>query len=375
MSKVYLQQATKPENIHVLLERMKPDISNGRVLIKPNIVAPFDPSTGIVTHPDVVRGFIEYFRSRGIRDITIGETPGLGVNVEMAFRVSGFRKLAEEMNIDLVDLNNEEVVDLPWAWGSIKIPKIVTESFYVNISKLKTHVNTTVSLGLKNQKGLIATDLKKLMHREGLHSPIVDLAGVVRPNLSIIDGIIGIQGDGPCGQGEKIKSNVLIASSDILAADAVGCRVMGIDPIDVEHIRLASEAGIGEINPEICGDELEKVRIIFKRANEKCRRIFQYTVWRNPQACSMCGSNLSAAIRRIATTPRLAITIGPKFAYRFLLGGINVLSGRCASVPVRPNGIICLGKCTKELAAKHHFEWVTGCPPEEKDIINGFRRL
>jgi len=375
MSTVYLQKATKPEYVYGLLELMNPIISKSHVFIKPNIVAPFGPLSGIVTDPELVRWVIEYFRQRGIQRITIGEIPGLGVNVEQAFRVSGFRKLADETGVDLVDLSMQEVVHLPWAYGTIQIPKIAMESYYVNMPKLKTHVNTTVTLGLKNQKGLISADIKKLVHREGLHRPLVDIAKVVRPNLNIIDGIIGLQGDGPCSSGKKIRSNVLIASSDILAADVVGCRVMGIDPLDVEHIKLAAEAGIGSVDPVIYGERIQNVEVSFKRANELFRRIFNFTVWRNTRACSMCGSQISSAVKQIAVSPRLAITFGPKFAYRFLFAGINVVYGRDASVPMNNSGIICLGMCTKELAKKHGYVWVNGCPPQAKDIVDGFQRL
>ncbi len=375
MSIVYLQKATRPEQIISLLEMMDPDINGDRVFIKPNIVAPFGPLSGIVTDPELVRGLIEYLRHKGIDNIAIGEAPGLGVNVQDAFSVSGFKRLADETGVDLVDLTKQEVVHLSWNRIGVPIPKIVLESYYINIPKLKTHMNTTVTLGIKNQKGLLAAGFKKLMHIEGLHSPLVNLARVVRPNLTIIDGIIGLQGDGPCSQGRKIHTNVLIASSDILAADAIGCRVMGIDPFDVEHIRLAAAAGIGAIEPEVRGEKIERVRINFKRANEKYRRIFKFRDWRNPRACSMCGSNLSMAIRKIAMEPRLAVTIGPKFAYRFLISGIDVLSGRDASVPDDHGNVLCLGKCTKELAEKNRFVWVNGCPPLAKDIVDGFRRL
>ena len=357
------------------MEEMNPDLPSDHVFIKPNIVAPFDRTSGIVTDPEVVRGLIEYLRSRGIRNITIGELPGLGVDTEHAFEVSGFRKLADEAKVNLVDLNKQEVIDVPWAWGIIKIPRIARESYYVNVAKLKTHMNTTVSLGLKNQKGLLSSSTKKLMHNEGLHNPLIELAKVERPNLTVIDGIIGLEGDGPCSSGQRIKSDVLIASSDILAADVTGCRVMGIDPLHVQHIRLASEAGIGDIHPEVRGELLENVSIRFKRANERHRKIFRFTQWRNPRACSMCGSELSAAIKRIAKTPRLAITIGPKFAYRFLFAGIDVVSGREATVPGSHSGILCLGNCTKELAENNGYVWVTGCPPKMQDIIDGFRRL
>lgn len=375
MSIAYLQKATKPEELRSLLDRLNPTVSKSQVFIKPNIVAPFGPSSGVVTDPELVRELILYFRRRGINQITIGEAPGLGVNAEQAFEVSGFRKLADETGVNLIDLTQQEVVRLPWNHGKISIPKIVMESYYVNVPKLKTHVNTTVTLGIKNQKGLIGDGFKKLMHKEGLHAPLVDLARVVRPELTIIDGIIGLEGDGPCSDGQKIQSNVLIASSDVVAADAAGCRVMGIDPSMVEHIRLAAEAGIGEINPDISGEELANVRIAFKRANESFRRYFRFTDWRNSRACSMCGAGLSMAVRRIATEPRLAVTVGPKFAYQFLLSGIDILSGQEAAIPAKPTNILCLGRCTKELADKHRCVWVDGCPPTVADIVEGFRKL
>jgi uncharacterized protein (DUF362 family) len=375
MSIVHIQKTANPRDISGLLERINPTIDSNHVFIKPNIFGPAKPSSAAVTDPVLVRGLIEYLRRRGIGRITIGEAPALLVDAEEAFRVSGYRKMAEECEVALVNLNVEETVQVPWALGRLQIPKVMVGAYYINAAKLKTHTNTTVSLGLKNQKGLIKDGFKRLIHLEGLHMPLVDLAKAVRPNLTIIDGVVGLEGDGPGSTGLRVRTGVLIVSQDVVAADAVGCRVMGIDPYQVQHIRLAAEAGLGSIDPEVEGNQISEVMHSFKRANEQYKRTLRFTYWRNPHACCMCGAGMMEAAKTVATNPRSVVTCGPKLAYGVLLGGIDVISGREAIIPEKHGKVICLGRCTEDFASRHGFVWVEGCPPQAKDIAEGFRKL
>jgi len=375
MSVVHLHKATHTKDIRQVLDKIDLQIDSDHVFIKPNIVIPTKPSSGVITDPALVQGLIDYLRNRGIQRITIGESPGLLVDVKEAFRVSGFEKLSKENSIELLDLSKVEVVELKWPFGKLTIPRIALDAYYINVAKLKTHMNTTVTLGLKNQKGLISDNLKKLIHLEGLHQPIVELAKAVKPNLTIIDGIVGIEGDGPLLSGKKISSNVIILSNDVVAADAIACKVMGINPLDVEHLRLAHQAGIGIIDPQIEGEDVSDVMMSFKRANETRRQIFKLTNWRNPRACSMCGDCFSTAMKQIITTPRLVISTAPKLAYGVLFEGIDIVSGHNATIPSKHGKILCLGRCTRQIAEENGFVWVEGCPPLANDIVDGIRRL
>ncbi len=375
MSKVYLQKTRNHDDLYRLLNEVSPHVDSRRVFIKPNIVVAAHPKTAIVSNPSLARVVIDYFSRRGITDIVIGEAPGLLVDAEQAFEVSGFRKLARDYSITLLDLNQEKTIAYPWKYGKLRVPEIITESYYINMAKLKTHMNTTVTLGLKNQKGLLKAGYKKFIHKEGLHAPIAEIAKAITPNLTIIDGIGGVEGDGPLYSGHSIESDILIVSEDIVAADAVACRVMGIDPLQVEHIRLAAEADVGTIDPEVEGPPIDEVRLNFQRANEQYYRRFRFTNWRDPYACSMCGQGLEAAVKQIMSSPQKALRYGPKLAYYVLIGRLDIVSGRHATVPERHGKIICLGKCTKELAQTHNLIWIKGCPPQPEDVLEAFAKL
>jgi uncharacterized protein (DUF362 family) len=358
------------EYIRKLLEPLPHEFSGKRVFIKPNIVVPAKPNTGIVVDPRVVGAFIDFLREQNVKEIMVGEGPGLGVRTEEAFEVSGFTQLAKEKNVQLIDLNKVERVEVPWRYGKISVPKVVLNSYYVNICKIKTHIQTTVSLAIKNQKGLILPSDKKRFHQLGLHEPLARFLEVIKPQLILVDGIIAIEGDGPLFSGRKKKLNLLLAGDDIVAVDAICCKIMGIDPSLVRHIQLASEIGMGTLKPKIYGVTLEEVKTSFQRANEEHWHFMRIYNWRNPYACSMCVDSIRDALKIAKKKPKYWITIWPKIIVYATVKGLNFVTGRNAKIPPRRGHVICLGECTKDFAKKYGFCFVSGCPPKPEDILS-----
>jgi uncharacterized protein (DUF362 family) len=126
-------------------------------------------------------------------------------------------------------------------------------------------MSTKVTLGMKNMFGMLPDKLKFKYHAKGISKVVVDINSVIKPVLTVIDGFVAMEGKGPT-DGSPIKMDLIIAGKDVVATDATGARVMGIDPHTISHIRTASEKGLGNIdNVEIVGSKLEDVTRVFKR--------------------------------------------------------------------------------------------------------------
>jgi uncharacterized protein (DUF362 family) len=146
------------------------------------------------------------------------------------------------------------------------VPRIVTESAIISAAKLKTHMSTKVTLGMKNMFGLLPDKFKGKYHAKGISKVVVDINTVLKPALTVIDGFVGMEGKGPT-DGTPVKMDLIIAGKDVVATDATAARVMGFEPMEISHIRTAARKGLGNIdNIEIVGSKLDDVKQVFKRS-------------------------------------------------------------------------------------------------------------
>jgi uncharacterized protein (DUF362 family) len=240
-----------------------------RVLIKVNFITDKTWETGATTDPVVVEAIIEKLSDLPVK-VNVVESDATITNADKAFEVTGMKEMCKRKGVEFINLRyvkdkvkldvpNEEVL------GSITVPRIVTESAIISAAKLKTHSSTGVTLGMKNLFGLLPDKFKAKYHARGISKVIVDINTVVKPALTVIDGFIGMEGKGPV-DGSPVKMDVVIASRDVVAADATGCRVMGIDPHTLSHIRRANAKGLGNIDDiQIVGEKIENVARNFKR--------------------------------------------------------------------------------------------------------------
>ncbi|MCD6309897.1 MAG: DUF362 domain-containing protein [Candidatus Eremiobacteraeota bacterium] len=343
-------------------------------VLKPNLVLGLPPSSGVITHPLITRGTIEILKEHCIKDITILEGPGLGQDPDQVFSKTGYSKMAEEMGVNILCTDKVKRKKLKWEWGNVQIPVILLESdLYINLPKLKTHGLTVVTLALKNQKGIVPAPWKKLIHNHGLHQPIVDLYKVIKPDLSIIDGIEGMQGEGPV-KGSIVKSHVIVMGENAVETDIAGSRLMGIKLDEVKHLKFATEQGFGRKEPEITGDDPESLLINYKRADPEWGRVLKVCSRRNPYACSMCVIALSRAIKMALKNPRYWKFIA-KFSYYALIEGINIIQGKGEPYIPERGWSVCFGKCTREIAEKYNLPHIPGCPPEPEDVLNYFFKI
>ena len=235
MKKVTIIKGTDPiemtvKALEVLESEVKSLLSLNRpILIKPNYINSRHPSTGITTDARVVEGIVKFLRARRIKDVTIGEGTGWGDTFQ-AFKVAGLDTVAERWDVSLVDLNRDQFVEVnppnPLSLGKVKVAKIAVESTIISVPKLKIHGSAKVTLSLKNMMGALAS--KGIMHNGQLSKNIADLASILKPSISVIDGFIA--GEGHETHGSPVELNLVIAGTDPVATDAVGSAVMGILP-------------------------------------------------------------------------------------------------------------------------------------------------
>ena len=236
-----------------------------RVLIKPNYICAKHPSTGVTTDSEVVEALIEFVKESGCREITVGD--GGSGDTDRVFDVVGIRQVAARHGVGLIDLNDDERVEVPvpnaLALPKVSIARTVLESTcIINVPKLKVHHMALVTLCIKNLMGAVLP--KSIIHGQ-LNERLADLASLIRPRINIIEGIIGSELHEE--DGEPVRMDLLVSGRDIVATDAVGSAVMGVDPRRVRYLSMAEGKGVGTgdlAKIEILGEPIEKVKRSFR---------------------------------------------------------------------------------------------------------------
>jgi uncharacterized protein (DUF362 family) len=239
-----------------------------KVLIKPNLMMGASWTTGITVNPFLVELLIKELKKEKI-NVIVGEGAGWGCPSDDAFEATGFTRLCSKLEVPLVDFKRDETVRIPVPDGSvlkyIVVDRVVPEcDFIINVAKMKTHCETIASLSLKNMKGLVAEDKERLrFHLLDVNRCLVDLNRTIRPDFSIVEGIIALEGIGPLFPGKPKPLGVLAGGMDPVAVDSVCARIMGMDPAEIRHIQYAFEAGLGSIDLdsiEVAGESIESVK-------------------------------------------------------------------------------------------------------------------
>jgi uncharacterized protein (DUF362 family) len=248
-------------------------VAGKKVLLKPNFVEP-DPEAVINTHPAVVGAAREAFLRLGAQSVGVAEGPGHERDSEAIVETIRLRDFLGPLHDVFVDLNLDDVhaVNLRTRASRLKqlyLPRTVLEADYiVSMPKLKTHPWVGVTLSLKNMFGIVPGCCygwpKNVLHWVGIIPAILDINSTVRPDFAIVDGIVGMEGNGPI-QGTLKASGVLILGDDPVAVDATGARVMGLNPRRIEYLAKAGML-LGHIqsdNIHQIGESVESVRTPF----------------------------------------------------------------------------------------------------------------
>ena len=227
------------------------DVRDARVLLKPNLVE-FDEDTAINTDPRLVAAAVVALRRMGAADVVVGEGPGHRRDTQFVVTSSGLLEALDAVDARFVDLNIDDIARVPLrsrytALGALWLPRAITDAdVVISMPKMKTHHWAGLTLSLKNCFGCVPGRVygwpKNALHWAGLEQAILDVAAAVRPDYAIVDGIVGMEGNGPI-QGVPKQVGVMVMGSDLVAVDATCCRVMGINPESLEYLRLSAQRG------------------------------------------------------------------------------------------------------------------------------------
>ncbi len=224
------------------------------VVITANMVDNKPASTGTVVHPDLLRKVIRYAKEFNPSRIVVAAGSG-GAPTQQVFEEIGFNRIIREEEIEFMDLNYGPYIELKLNHDiipSIKINKLCEEmDVHISFTPIKMHKEATVSLGIKNvalswpPAEIHGMPKKKLGIHEDLHNFIAAMGEVVPIDITLLSGMNGMIWTGP-SDGKAVSSNLIVAGTDPVAADAVAARMMGLLPQAVHYLFELHRRGLGQ---------------------------------------------------------------------------------------------------------------------------------
>lgn len=342
-----------------------------RVLLKPNAGRVAAPESGITTHPQVVAAAIDALREAGAR-VAVGESPIVGVNTHEAFEATGIASVAAQRDCPLIDMDRRRFVEVALPEGqvihSLRVcPEVLEFDLIVSVPVMKTHMHTGVTLSVKNMKGCLWRRSKVELHMlppidavdcKPIDVAIADMSSVLRPHLAVVDGTVGMEGLGPSA-GQAKPLDVVVAGADAFAADAVACRLMGVEGERIAHLRIGAERGYGTIDLDrlaVTPAEWRDRISPFAPPPSNLAIEFPDVTVLDCNSCSACQSTLLLFLAK--HRERLLECLPSE-------DSVYVAIGRGHSEV--PEGTLCLGNCTSD--QKDRGVFVPGCPPVGSEIL------
>jgi uncharacterized protein (DUF362 family) len=243
----------------------------------------FDPKGVINTHPAVIEAAIDSFKTLGAREVVVAEGPGHRRDNEYLLTASGIHDVINEHRISYVDLNTDDVriTKLRSSFTDLKqlyLPEtLFNADLLVSMPKLKTHHWAGVTLSLKNMFGVVPGAVygwpKNALHWAGIHESILDInSSLPIPQFAIVDGIVGMEGNGPL-QGQAKQSGMLILGDDLVAVDATAARLMNIEPRKIRYLEKA-----GDFLGNLVYEKIDQIGERFDRFHQDFRVVedFEY---------------------------------------------------------------------------------------------------
>ena len=377
-----------------LIEQLDYKLSKPRIFLKPNIVDALAPNHAVDVDPIVCAGLILALKDKfDIEEFVIGENSGYfsekPENFQSLIETSGYKKMVENLKeeynvpISLVNLEYADLDEYKWKFPpyKLKLPSLLKTHSYINLPKMKTHGACMVTLGAKNQKGLLLLRDKKMFHlgyrdendvyHSNLHECIFELGNLIQPELTICDATLALEGNGPTtipGLTWVKKLNICIGGTDMLEVDNASCQIMGI-PVDlVEHLPKINVSLAPGSLPLTC-EEPFKRPVKFDRPFGNT--YYHSTMW----TCTGCQMTLTRMNRKISFTPELRKKLRQRNKKH---ERIDFFVGRTEeeNIPEDHGVLLFCGNCTKKVArlfpdATH----VSGCPPHYRDLTEIFVNL
>ncbi len=219
------------------------------VLIKVNISGGNPTIGGSYTSPEIVDELVKMIREVGGKPFVV-DSDMIWTKFDPVAEAEGWKKWAQEADVPLINLAETKMVRFDFgedsAIGIVPVSKRIVEAdVIISVPTMKTHLLTNVTLGMKNMYGTFPEENKAKFHRFGIENVVYEVNKAFTPHLTMIDGTIGGEAFGPLSSSE-VDFQTVIASNDVVAADALACQLMGYDPLSVEHIKKAHEEGLGD---------------------------------------------------------------------------------------------------------------------------------
>jgi uncharacterized protein (DUF362 family) len=260
--------STVPEALALISDQVQ--IPDRPVLIKPNFVSTLNQLSA--TPVNAVRSTLTFLKSKGVNEFTIAAGPAIG-SADDGFNNYNYRPLADEFSVTWLDLNTDETVKVA-AFDDklnaqyLNMSRTMSESYVVSVTRTKTHNNVVVTLGLKNilVGTLAGKSEKEKIHRgsKAINLTLAKMAQHIAPDLTVLDGTEGMQGNGPVS-GDPIDSRITLASAHSIAADVIGLQAMGYRLDQVGYLRYAMELRRLTLDDiEVVGERVEDVKIDFR---------------------------------------------------------------------------------------------------------------
>ncbi|MFX0081726.1 MAG: DUF362 domain-containing protein [Candidatus Hodarchaeota archaeon] len=302
------------------------------VVIKPNILMGKPPERAVNTHPEVIRSVIQWVKQFNAAKIYVcdssgGQKPGV---TKIAMKESGIQAVCEEEGVECISFEKLEretyKVQDPLELKEFISSRLIKDAdIIINIPKIKTHWQCVLTCCIKNMFGTLLLGNKAKVHGQfpaldKFNAALADVYSVSKPQLTVIDGFLCQEGDGPT-QGDVVKLDLILAGYDGVALDTAVCKIIGFDPKDVLYLAKAEKKGLGTTNlenVEFLGEKIEDVFHEFKRpkrrsisiplpkwlANYIGNKIFKATVKFNKN-CKLCNTCWSNCPTRAITRPNI----------------------------------------------------------------------
>ncbi len=350
-------------------------VSRGdQVLIKPNLYEPCAPDSGDVTNPKVVEAVARYCLEAGAARVIIGEGPSYyqsESHLRDCFTRPGISEVADRLGIEWILFDEHRYKTFKRISDATPDEFRVTEFAFscdklINVPVLKTHSQATVTLAMKNLKGCLKREDKPRFHNRDLNRAIVELNKIVRPTLNVIDATAKTIGSvGYSSRKIQIGTPLLLVSTDVVAVDAVGSALMGLDPAEVPTVTLGAKAGLGEgdlTRIDIIGEELKRLKFKVKLPQEQIRQYFpRLEITGFNKACSGCVIPLISSL----------LELGER--------GARLKQPLCIYVGEEPQiagdkAYLLIGDCAC-LEGEDKAHQIEGCPPSREEVFKRLKSL
>ena len=322
-----------------------------RIGLKPNLVVSRPASGGATTHPEIAAGLIAYLKKNGFNNIVILEGSWVGDSTSNAFSVCGYRTLAREAGVELIDTQSDRYEAVDCKGMKIEIcGSALAVDFMINLPVMKGHCQTLLTCALKNNKGVMSDREKRRFHSLGLNKPIAHLNTVARNDFIVVDGICGDL-DFEEG-GNPVYAGRMFAARDPVLCDAWAAGLMGYRVSEIPYIGLAEALGVGVSGPA-------KVRELNKSSEASVSpkpggKVKQLSgSIKEESACSACYAGLVFALSRLDRTERSRI------------GEICIGQGFQGK-----KGSLGVGRCTADFTAS-----CPGCPPTGAEVFAFLKKI